>query len=77
MRSFTSNFALLSSSRYKLSGRLIGHPESIHAVAVSKDGSVLASGGESLLAVVKPRQVDSGGGSSRSSQEMMASALEP
>lgn len=46
MAPFKPNFSLLSTSRYKLSGRLIGHTESIHALAVSKDGRVLASGGE-------------------------------
>jgi WD40 repeat protein len=37
-----------NSTRYKLAGQLKGHTESVHSVAMTKGGRILASGGEIL-----------------------------
>jgi len=49
---FTQMFSFNFSQRYKLSARLQGHQEPILSLGVSKDGSVLASGG-TLYAILR------------------------
>jgi hypothetical protein len=46
MASFLNNFQF-SSSRYKFAGRIIGHPDAIHTLALTKKGTYLASGSKS------------------------------
>jgi hypothetical protein len=41
-------FLKLSSktTRYKLAGQMKGHTDSVHSIAITKGGKILASGGE-------------------------------
>jgi hypothetical protein len=46
MSSFLDIFQLPWASRYKFAGRMVGHVDAIHALAVTRNGKYLASGGK-------------------------------
>jgi hypothetical protein len=46
MASFLDIFQFSWTSRYKFAGRIIGHPDAIHSLALTKKGTYLASGGK-------------------------------
>ena len=47
-------------SRYKLAGQLKGHTDSVHCVALTKGGNILASGGELLCHPITNTKIHSG-----------------